>query len=161
MGARMGVLAAVCALCLSAAPASAGTLLHTWAGDDSANDATGTNNGVWVGTAAYTPGAVNDAFSFDGSKYVSVPDDPSHYPTGSFTVDLFGKSSVATGHQMFFSDYECGNDCPSNHATSAIDIELLDGIPNGFVRAADATGFGGVGQEIAGGPPLADDLFHH
>ena len=79
MGARRGVLAvAVCALSLSAAPAWASTLVHTWAGNGNANDSTGTNDGSWVGNEAYTPGAVNNAFSFDTQSYVSVPDDPSH-----------------------------------------------------------------------------------
>jgi hypothetical protein len=97
------------ALCVCAAPAASATLVHHWKGDDDAVDTVAANDGSWVGTAAYTPGVVNDAFSFDGASYVSVPDAASHYPSGSFTVDLFAKTAVTSGLQTFFSIYECGN----------------------------------------------------
>src|SRR6478672_10228368 len=154
MGARMGVLAlVVSALSLSAGPAPASTLLHTWAGDGNANDSTWTNNGAWVGTEAYTPGAVNNAFSFDGTKYVSVPDDSSHYPHGSFTVDLYAKTEVTSGLQMFMSIYECAITCLSDVSNSDIDVELSDGVFAAFVRDSDAGGPDpSHGQGISGGP---------
>jgi hypothetical protein len=160
-GARTAVLGVACALCLGAAPVSAATLTHWWKADNDFVDAIAANNGTKVGDTTFTTGVLNQAFAFDGSgDYVSVPDDPSHYPTGSFTVDLFGRTAVTSGRQMFLAVYECANSCPGG-ANSDIDFELLDGIAGAYVRDSDAGGPDQGGQEISGGPSFADGAFHH
>jgi hypothetical protein len=156
------LLAAFCAFGIGAAPANAATLKHWWKADNDAVDAVDANNGALVGNTTFTTGALNQAFSFDGSgDYVSVPDAASHYPSGSFAVDLFAKTAVGTGLQMFFSVYECANFCPSSMANSNIDLELFNGIARGFVRDADGGGPDSGGQLISGGPSFADSAFHH
>ena len=158
--ARAAVLIAVCAL-MSAAPASAATLMHWWKADDDAVDAVAANDGMWIGTEAYTPGLVNNAFSFDGASYVRVPAAASHYPSGSFTVDLSAKTSVTNERQMFMSIYECANSCPPGVANSNIDVGVINGIADGYVRDSDAGGPDEAGgQEISGGPSFADGAFH-
>ena len=156
------VLAVACAFGIGAVPANAATLKHWWKADNDAVDAIVANNGALVGNTTFTTGALNQAFSFDGSgDYVSVPDAASHYPSGSFTVDLFAKTAVGTGLQMFFAVYECANFCPLSMANSNIDLELFNGIARGFVRDADGGGPDSGGQLISGGPSLADSAFHH
>jgi hypothetical protein len=158
--ARAAVLVAACAL-MSAAPASAATLVHHWKGDDSAVDTIAANDGVWSGTEAYTPGVLSNAFSFDGASYVAAPSAASHYPSGSFTVDLSAKTAVTSALQMFMSIYECAYSCPSGVANSNIDVDLASGgFPHGFVRDSDAGGAEQGGQEITGDKSFADGTFH-
>ena len=158
----MAVLVVAGALWMGAAPPSAATLTHWWKADNDAVDAVGANDGTLIGDTTFTTGALNQAFSFDGSgDYVSVPSDDSHYPAGSFTVDLFGQTTVTSGRQMFMSIYECANSCPTNGANSDIDLELIDGIAGAFVRDSDAGGADQGGQEIFGGSSFADGAFHH
>jgi hypothetical protein len=157
----MAVLVIAGALSMGAAPASAATLTHWWKADNDAADAVGTNDGLLVDNATFTIGALNQAFSFDGAgDYVAVPSDDSHYPAGSFTVDLFGQTAVTSGRQMFMSIYECANACPSGNANSDIDLELVDGIAGAFVRDSDAGGADQGGQEMFGGTSFADGAFH-
>jgi concanavalin A-like lectin/glucanase superfamily protein len=102
------------------------------------------------------------AFSFDGNgDYVSAPDDPSHYFSGSFTLDAWVKTSVADQAQGVLSIYECAMFCPTNMANSAAMLDVVNGQAEGFVR--DASGLGGNdgGQETLAGPQIADGTFHH
>jgi hypothetical protein len=49
-------------------------LVSWWAGEDSANDSYGTNNGTLQGGMSFVPGKVGQAFSFNGTNaYVAVP----------------------------------------------------------------------------------------
>jgi hypothetical protein len=52
-------------------------LVALWLGEGNANDVVGTNNGTLVNGAGFAPGEVGQAFSFDGTSYVSIPDSPS------------------------------------------------------------------------------------
>ena len=50
-----------------------GSLVSWWKGDDDATDMMGHNNGTLENGAGFALGAVNDAFSFDGSnQYVLI-----------------------------------------------------------------------------------------
>ena len=157
---RLALLIATAALAL--APSAHAALIHEWQGDGNANDSVGTNNGSLVGDTTFTTGASGQAFSFDGNgDDVQVPDDPSHYFSGSFTVDAWEKTSDATGQHVVLAIYECGMFCPTNQANSAVFLDVVDNQADGFVR--DATGLGTVdgGQEIHTGPNVADGVFHH
>ena len=48
-------------------------LVSWWQGESNALDSVGANPGTWVGAAAFAPGVVGQAFSFNGSSYVSIP----------------------------------------------------------------------------------------
>ena len=72
-------------------PPSSG-MVSWWDGDDDPFDRQGTNHGVFSGTSAYGTGKVGRAFSFAGSGFVSVPDNPTlNPPTGRITVDAWVK----------------------------------------------------------------------
>jgi hypothetical protein len=52
-------------------------LVSWWPGEGNANDIWSTNNGTLVNNMSFAPGEVGQAFSFNGSGYVSIPDSPS------------------------------------------------------------------------------------
>ena len=69
-------------------PAPAG-LIGWWPGDGNANDIASTNNGTLeAGATADTPGINGDAFLFDGTDYVSIPDSPALHPT-NLTIEAW------------------------------------------------------------------------
>jgi hypothetical protein len=151
----------VIALLAVVSPAQ-GAVIHWWKADGNANDAVGTNNGSLVGDTGFATGENGQAFSFDGSgDYVSVPDDPSHYFTGSFTMDAWAKTSSTNDQQVVAAIYECGNFCPTGGANSAVFIDLFHHQAYGFVRDASGAGPDGGGQEVQGGPAINDGVFHH
>jgi hypothetical protein len=62
-------------------------MVSWWGGDGNPNDIIGTNHGVMNG-AAFAPGMVGQAFSFDGvNDYVEIPNSADLNPPGAFTVD--------------------------------------------------------------------------
>src|SRR5690349_22829810 len=153
-------LTAASVLALSASAHAA--LIHEWQGNGNANDSVGTNNGTLVGDTTYTTGVSGQAFSLDGNgDDVEVPDDPSQYLSGSFTIDAWEKTTDGNDQHFVFSIYECGQFCPTNMANSDISVEVFNNQAYGFVR--DASGLGPVagGQELDAGPNIADGVFHH
>jgi concanavalin A-like lectin/glucanase superfamily protein len=160
---RLALMLLLAGLLVGAPAQASPTLLHWWKGDGNVNDSVGTNNGSLIGDTTFTTGVSGQAFSFDGAgDYASVPDDPSHYFSGSFTVDLFVKSSDTTGEREVFALYECASSCPTGNAASAIVIALIDGQVDGEVRDADAGGpDSDGGQNVYSGASIADGSFHH
>jgi Concanavalin A-like lectin/glucanases superfamily/Immunoglobulin I-set domain len=69
----------------------ASCLVSWWPGDSNALDIVGPNSGTFVGNAAYAPGVVGPAFSFDGQvgDYVSVPTSASLNITGPLTIEAW------------------------------------------------------------------------
>jgi hypothetical protein len=133
-----------------------------WPGNGNANDSVGTNNGSLVGDTTFTTGVSGQAFSFDGNgDYVSVPDDPSHYFSGSFTLDAWVKTTAADADQMVLAIYECAMFCPTNMANSVAMLDVFNGQAEGFVRDAAGLDTNDGGQEVLAGPPIADGTFHH
>src|SRR5262245_65255486 len=51
-------------------------LVSWWRGEGNATDAQGVNHGTLVGGVTFAPGQVGQAFSFDGTGRVNVPDAP-------------------------------------------------------------------------------------
>ena len=82
-------------VCVGSGAASAGPLVGYWPFDGSLKDMAGTANGTFVGgTAAYQPGQVAQAISFDGvDDYVNIPSaNPSIY-----TISAWVKAAQNTG----------------------------------------------------------------
>src|ERR1044071_1659667 len=157
---RLALILVIAVVAL-AAPAQ-GAVIHWWKGDGNANDSVGTNNGSLVDNTAFVAGENGQAFSFDGSgDYVSIPDDPSHYFSGSFTMDAWAKTSGTNLQQMIVAIYECGNFCPTNQANSAAILQLYQNQAYGFVRDTTGAGPSGGGQDVQGGPAINDGVFHH
>ena len=77
----------------SCTPAATG-LIGWWAGDGSANDLLGANNGLLQGGASASVAGVNGtAFNFDGTNgYVQIPDSPSLQPT-NLTIEAWVRFS--------------------------------------------------------------------
>jgi hypothetical protein len=87
-----------------------GEMLSWWPGDDTPNDIVGGNNGTWTGGPAYAPGAVADAFSFDGTKYVTAGDPANLRLTGSqVTIDGWIKPAAAVNDVVYFGKTAYGN----------------------------------------------------
>ncbi|MCI0541639.1 MAG: LamG domain-containing protein [Verrucomicrobiales bacterium] len=63
-------------------------LVASWRGEGDANDSTGSNNGTLQGGVLFTPGAVGDAFDFDGlSGFIEIASSPSmDFAAGDFTI---------------------------------------------------------------------------
>jgi hypothetical protein len=126
-------------------------LVSWWKGDGDATDHMGNNNGTLENGAGFALGAVNDAFSLNGSnQYVligqSVPADlqiqnnitmsawiyPTAYPTSNGTPSgsadwgmiMGSENSPADGAAFFLSGYP---DVITNVPIGAIDYELGDG----------------------------------
>ncbi len=60
---------------LCCVPAPSG-LMGWWPAEGDANDSIGGNNGTLINGASFTNGMVGQAFSLDGTSYVSIPDSP-------------------------------------------------------------------------------------
>jgi Concanavalin A-like lectin/glucanases superfamily/Calx-beta domain/CARDB len=129
-----------------------------WGGGDGAHDASGNNHDATIhGTVAFAPGMVGEAFGLDGATgYLTVPDAPDLYPTDSFTVEAWIKTTKTTGTQDILSHSECSNGCPFNAANSAYELSVANGRLVGFIR--DTTG---VGQTLSGTTLVATGSFHH
>jgi hypothetical protein len=153
-------LTAASVLALTASAHAA--LVHEWQGNGNANDSVGTNNGSLVGDTTFTTGVSGQAFSFDGNgDDVEVPDDPSHYFSGSFTIDAWEKTTDGNDQHFVFSIYECGQFCPTNMANSDVSVEVFNKQAYGFVRDTSGLGPDGGGQQLDAGPNIADGVFHH
>ena len=64
-------------------------LVAWWSAEGNANDRVGTNNGTLRGGATFVPGKVGEAFDFDGSGSVLVPDSPALRFTNGMTVEAW------------------------------------------------------------------------
>ena len=74
-------------------PVPAG-LLSWWSGNGSAADSVGTNNGIVMSGAAFAPGEVEEAFSFDGvSGWVDIPNPALLNPAGPFSIEAWIKAN--------------------------------------------------------------------
>jgi hypothetical protein len=152
------LLAAGLLLVLGPGEAGAATLVHWWKANGDFVDSVAANNGSAVGGVTFGAGHDGQAFSFDGTDYVSVPDAASHHFTGSFTIDGWAKTASATGPNQIAVYYDCAQFCPGN--PSVYEIEVRDGRAFGGVRDAGAIG-NFPGQYVTGGPQIADGAFHH
>jgi len=78
-------------------------MISWWPGENNTNDIVSGNNGTWMGTANYVAGEVGDAFSFDGSTYMTMGTPPSLNITGNqVTIDGWINPSVITNDAIYF-----------------------------------------------------------
>lgn len=62
------------------------------------HDHINSNDGTWAGTASYTNGEVNQAFNFNGSSYITVPDSSTLHFTNAMSAEAWiNLHSVNTG----------------------------------------------------------------
>jgi len=88
---------------LAACVAPPSGMLGWWPGDGNTTDIQGGNNGTWIGTPAFAPGEVANAFSFDGSSYVTIGNPSPLQLTGNqFTLDGWVNPSAIKNDVVYF-----------------------------------------------------------
>ncbi|NJD55299.1 MAG: DUF11 domain-containing protein, partial [Nitrospirae bacterium] len=87
-------------------------MVSWWTGDTSANDIVGGYNGTLVNNAAYGPGKVGQAFSFDGTnQHVELPEPVGDFGATAFSVDFWMYTSdpgSTSGHYILGKSYPDG-----------------------------------------------------
>jgi hypothetical protein len=85
-------------LAISDAASARADLIAHYAAEDNANDSADGHNGTPVGAVTYGAGKFGDAFQFNGSPYISVPDDPA-WTLGPdpFTISVWANFNFISG----------------------------------------------------------------
>ncbi|HVC96606.1 MAG TPA: LamG-like jellyroll fold domain-containing protein [Pirellulales bacterium] len=84
-------------------------LADWWRAEGNALDSAGTSNGTLVGGVSYAPGAVGQAFNFNGQgSYVDLGTGPDIVGTGAFAVTAWVKTT-ATGPQVVVNQRDPNN----------------------------------------------------
>lgn len=143
-------IAALVVLCLpvgahALAPVGSG-VVGMWLAEGDATDPFNGHDGTLLGGMGFAAVPSGQAFSFtEAEQAVDVPDAPSLYPTGSFTIAGWVRTSPSIGYQALMSHYECGLFCPTNLANSAFALFVdPEGKAEGWIRDANA---GGISEE--------------
>ena len=78
-------------------------MVSWWPGDDNTDDVIDGNSGAFVGNTSYSTGEVGQAFSFDGSNYVEVPDAANldFAPNAAITIDMWVYRTGSAGAMHF------------------------------------------------------------
>ena len=85
-------------------------LVALWPGEDNANDIVGTNNGTLVNGVRFATGEVGQAFSFNGTSYVSIPDSPLlDTLVSNITVEAWIKANQLTANSNWKGIVTKGN----------------------------------------------------
>jgi hypothetical protein len=136
-------------------------LVGWWTGDLDPTNLVGDSDGTLQGSAVIADGMVGRAFEFDGQGYVHISHSATLDPgSGSFTIEGWVRTTVASGIQAVFSKYECGQVCVSCASSSYYSVYILDGVLEGGFR--DSSVSCGDGALIAAsGINVADGAFHH
>jgi len=160
-------------MCVSSLPGYAqiqppSGLVSWWPGDGNANDIADGNNGTLMGGATFVPGKVLDAFNFDGTGFVQIPDSRSLEPAqitidawirpvfagrpfqGSDTDTILEKLSGLTGYGLFVTM----DTRPGSFLEQPPGLQI--GTPAFFLNVNDAA------QQLFSPSPLPNDgRFHH
>jgi glycine rich protein/peptidase M23-like protein/concanavalin A-like lectin/glucanase superfamily protein len=129
-------------------------MTHWWTGDGNANDLVGSARGTFVG-AIFSPGKVGDAFTFNGTNYVTFDNTVGNFGISDFTIDFWLKAAPTQAMQSVLGKREpctAGNfwDVRIN-ATNQLLVEF-----NEFGDSASPT-YNAITTPTA----VADNLFHH
>ena len=89
--------------CRSCASAP-GSMVSWWKAEGNTTDSQDSNNGTFNGTPVYGAGEVGQAFSFDGSSWVQVPDATNLHFAAQFTLDAWVYSDLS-GVPIIFSKF--------------------------------------------------------
>ncbi|MFN0204920.1 MAG: LamG domain-containing protein [Planctomycetota bacterium] len=118
----------------AASNASQTGLVSHWKANGNTTDELGVNNGSPVGSVAYAPGAVGQAFAFTGAEYVNVPS-PNHqlYANG-FTVAAWISIAANDGVAGPVLNYRT----PLNDM--GFTLEKTFGVPGSMLLAVNQTG---------------------
>src|SRR5438477_11049331 len=129
-------------------------MVSWWPGDGNTDDIMDGNSGAFVGNATYATGEVGQAFSFDGSNYVQVPDAANldFAPNAPITVDMWVYRTGSAG-AMHFVGKRVG--CAGNNSSFNYQMGLNTGSGEGLF-------FGdGIGNEVTTGQDLPLNTWTH
>ncbi|HTZ17347.1 MAG TPA: LamG domain-containing protein, partial [Dissulfurispiraceae bacterium] len=134
-------------ICSACTPVPSG-LISWWGGDNNALDIVGTNNGTLVNGAAYAPGKVSQAFSFDGvNDYVEISGGAGDFGSSPFTVDFWMYTSIQGNNSFILG---------KNNANSGIGWDIrLDN------QAIQVVGVNGWGFNITSDASVTPNSWHH
>jgi hypothetical protein len=143
-----------------------------WKGEGNAIDAVGGNNGTLVGNVQFTSGEVGQAFQFDGTDYVEIPNAPALQPN-TLTIDgwikpvFAGRPVIPADHDVIFlRNATVGGSTVGYGLAIAMDptpgafVDDPNGVPLG--TAAFFVNIGGTAIQIFSPTALPNDgKFHH
>ena len=124
-------------------------LVALWPGEGNANDVAGANNGTLVNGAGFATGEVGQAFSFDGTSYVSIPDSPSlDVFVSSITIEVWIKADQFNNSPNWNGIVTKGNSSwrLALYGTSSVVGFSTTGLSN---------------QDMAGNKNINDGQWHH
>jgi hypothetical protein len=134
-------------------------LVSWWTGDNTANDAVGTNHGTLKNSASYQVGKVSDAFRFNGTTaYVEVPDNNSLDVPNAFTVNAWVQVDVLNVSQIIVSKGACK---PNGYVfrllttTGGLKLSAQIGAPGATCGTINN------GEETTTHAVITDTHFHH
>jgi Concanavalin A-like lectin/glucanases superfamily len=166
---RRTLLTAVMAVTVLAMPATADALapvgpgvVGLWQGEGDATDPFHGHDGLLLGGMGFAPASSGQAFSFmEPEQAVDIPDSSSLYPSGSFTIGGWVRTSDTTDSQSLIAHYECGLSCPTGQANSALGLFVDAGKAEGWLRDADAGGPSEENGQYLPGSTVADGADHY
>jgi hypothetical protein len=125
-------------------------MVSWWPGDGNTDDIVDGNNGAFVGTASYSTGEVGQAFSFDGSNYVQVPDAANldFAPNAPITIDMWVYRTGSAPVMHFIGKRDA---CDSMNYQMGINMNSGEGLFFG----------NGFGNEVATGQDLPLNTWTH
>jgi hypothetical protein len=134
-----------------------------WQGEGDATDPFNGHDGTLLGGMGFAPASFGQAFSFtEPQQAVDVPDSASLYPSGSFTIGGWVRTSDAVDSQALMGHYECGLSCPTSQANSAFGLFVNAGHAEGWIRDADAGDLSEEGgQVLPGSAMIANGADHY
>ncbi|HEY7257155.1 MAG TPA: LamG-like jellyroll fold domain-containing protein [Solirubrobacterales bacterium] len=134
-----------------------------WQGEGDATDPFNAHDGTLLGGTEFAPASSGQAFSFTKAQQaVDIPDSADLYPSGSFTIAGWERTSDTVDTQTLIGHYECGLDCPAGLANSAFGLFVDGGAAEGWIRDADAGGPSEEnGQFLTGPATVANGVDHY
>lgn len=168
--ARLYVLAALFALAgvLSWQEKAQASLISWWRAEGNALDSTDSNNGTIVGNVSFVPGAVGQAFNFDGTDYIHIQNNLNLQPA-QITISGLIKP-VFSGRPFQFADADTIFEDVNSNLTGYGLFVAMDPTfpflqaPPGGVPLGTPTFFlnvGGAQNQIFGSSPIPNDGNFH
>jgi hypothetical protein len=157
-----GLLLGLPAAAQGLAPVGPG-VVGLWQGEGNATDPFNGHDGTLLGGMGFAPASPGQAFSFtEAEQAVDIPDSSTLYPSGSFTIAGWVRTSDAVNPQVLIGHYECGLFCPTSQASSGLALFVNGGKAEGWIRDADAGGPSEEsGQYLPGSTTVANGTNHY
>jgi hypothetical protein len=121
---------------------------------DNVNDTSGNaQNGTNVNNVTFTTGKVGNAFTFNGSNYISLPDNSLNSLTGDFSVACWVKIGSSSGSKMIVGNL---TEATPGGARQGFRFEV-----NGTILQIDISNASGTTSLQAGANPLTVGVWYH